>query len=407
MKGQDEMSKWEMVPIPEVVFFQEGPGVRSSQYTSTGVKLLNVANLQDGKVDLSTSNRYVSEEEAYGKYSHFLVDEGDFIIASSGIQVDYFDKKMGFINASHLPLCMNTSTIRFKSLDAKKLGIRYFMHYLKTQQFKNQLRRLITGSAQLNFGPSHLRRMRIPLPPLDIQHQITQALDQVDALVASREQQIVLLNELVKSRFVEMFGFPDYEQKHSTSTKVRTIDELCILLNGYAFKSEDYVDEGIRVVRISNVQNGYIEDKAPKFYPFEALPLIEKFLLQENDLLVSLTGNVGRVGVLGREMLPAALNQRVACLRIKNNSILDLTYLFNYLNQDSFELSCNKASKGVAQKNLSTEWLKKISVFVPDMCAQKQFSSFVDQVDKSKFAIQKSLTELETLKKALMQQYFS
>ena len=78
--------------ITDLLWFQEGPGVRNTQYTTSGVKLLNVANLVDGKVDLSTSDRYISEEEAYGKYKHFLVDSGDFIIASSGIQVDYFEK---------------------------------------------------------------------------------------------------------------------------------------------------------------------------------------------------------------------------------------------------------------------------------------------------------------------------
>ena len=103
------MNKTE-VKIPEMLFFQEGPGVRNTQYTSSGVKLLNVANLVDGKVDLSTSYRYISEDEAYGKYRHFLCDEGDFIVASSGIKVDYIDKKMGFISREMLPLCMNTST---------------------------------------------------------------------------------------------------------------------------------------------------------------------------------------------------------------------------------------------------------------------------------------------------------
>ena len=146
------------VKIQEVLFFQEGPGVRNTQYTTEGVKLLNVSNLVNGKVDLSTSDRYISKEEAYGKYKHFLCDAGDFIVASSGIKVEYIDKKMGFINETMLPLCMNTSTIRFKTLDPERLRIRYFMFYLKSQNFKNQLFRQITGSAQLNYGPSHLKK---------------------------------------------------------------------------------------------------------------------------------------------------------------------------------------------------------------------------------------------------------
>ena len=63
--------------LPDVLWFQEGPGVRKHQYVNEGIKLLNVANLVNGKIDLSTSNRYITKEEAYGKYKHFLADEGD------------------------------------------------------------------------------------------------------------------------------------------------------------------------------------------------------------------------------------------------------------------------------------------------------------------------------------------
>ena len=101
----------------------------------------------------------------------------------------------------------------------------------------------------------------------------------------------------------------------------KKIGEICEIINGFAFKSNKYVPQGIRVIRITNVQNGYIEDKDPKFYPFETTNEIERYLLKEGDLLISLTGNVGRVGRLPISMLPAALNQRVACLRKKDNKI--------------------------------------------------------------------------------------
>ena len=176
------------VNISNVLFFQEGPGVRNTQYTTEGVKLLNVANLVDGKVDLSTSDRYISEDEAYGKYKHFLCDAGDFIIASSGIKVEYIDKKMGFVDESMLPLCMNTSTIRFKVLDDNQLRIRYFMYYLKSQHFKNQLFKQITGSAQLNYGPSHLKKMIMPLINLSKQDEIIACMDKVQSIIEMRQQ---------------------------------------------------------------------------------------------------------------------------------------------------------------------------------------------------------------------------
>ncbi|MBR1493684.1 MAG: restriction endonuclease subunit S, partial [Acidaminococcaceae bacterium] len=191
------------VKFPEVLFFQEGPGVRNTQYTNEGVKLLNVANLVDGSIDLSTSDRYISTSEAFGKYKHFLCDEGDFIVASSGIKVEYIDKKMGFVTKEMLPLCMNTSTIRFKALDKNILNIRYFMYFLKSNDFKQQLARHITGSAQLNYGPSHLKIMTMPLVSIEEQVAIVNKLDITADLLQIRNKQLQKFDDLIKARFVE------------------------------------------------------------------------------------------------------------------------------------------------------------------------------------------------------------
>ena len=77
-------------------------------------------------MNLASTSIFVTEEEAYGKYSHFLADAGDLVVASSGIVVDNFHNKIAFISEEHLPLCMNTSTIRFKSLDRKVLSLDFF-----------------------------------------------------------------------------------------------------------------------------------------------------------------------------------------------------------------------------------------------------------------------------------------
>ena len=98
------------------------------------------------------------------------------------------------------------------------------------------------------------------------------------------------------------------------------IGDICEILNGFAFKSENYVESGIRVIRIANVQKGYIEDSTPVFYPEDSTGL-DKYMLESGDLLMSLTGNVGRVAILAEEFLPAALNQRVACLRMKSDRV--------------------------------------------------------------------------------------
>lgn len=185
--------------------------------------------------------------------------------------------------------------------------------------------------------------------------------------------------------------------------KVR-IGDVCDILNGYAFKSENYVDSGIRIIRISNVQKGYIEDTAPAFYPSDTEGL-DKFMLKKDDLLISLTGNVGRVAVLKEEMLPAALNQRVACLRLKSKKV-SKNYLFHILNSKFFEQQCIMASNGVAQKNMSTEWLKEYEIPLYDQRQQAQIVMLLNAVQSIIASRSQQLQKLDELVKARFVELF-
>ena len=155
------------------------------------------------------------------------------------------------------------------------------------------------------------------------------------------------------------------------------IGDVCEILNGYAFKSDNYVASGIRIIRIANVQKGYIEDNTPAFYALNSDGL-DRYMLKKGDLLMSLTGNVGRVAILEEEFLPAALNQRVACLRLKTNKI-SKKYLFYILNSNYFEQQCILSSKGIAQKNMSTEWLKEYEIPLVSRNRQDRITNILDK----------------------------
>ena len=178
------------------------------------------------------------------------------------------------------------------------------------------------------------------------------------------------------------------------------IGDICDILNGYAFKSDKYVEEGIRIIRIANVQKGYLEDSTPQYYPLEAAPELSKYMLEENDLLMSLTGNVGRVALLTAEMIPAALNQRVACLRIKDYSLIRKDFLYQLLNSDYFEAQCILASKGIAQKNLSTEWLKEYEIPLFTQEEQIAITKELMSIDSLITARREQLAKLDELVKS-------
>ena len=190
---------WNLSLIPKFYWFQEGPGVRKHQFTETGVKLLNGTNIQKSRVDLTTTKTHISEDEAYGGYKHFLADSGDLIIACSGISVDRFDEKIAFLEDHHLPLCMNTSTMRFKVKKDAKASLEFLRYFMMSPLFKNQIRRQITGSAQLNFGPSHVDKCYIALPSYDEQQKIAAVLINADKQIDLLEQQLADLQQEKKA----------------------------------------------------------------------------------------------------------------------------------------------------------------------------------------------------------------
>ena len=363
--------------FPEVLFFQEGPGVRNHQYTTSGVKLLNVSNLRNGKIDLTTSDRYISENEAFNKYSHFLCDPNDFIIASSGIKIDSFDSKMGFIHQSDLPVCMNTSTIRFKVLKKEVLEIRYFMYYLKSIAFKKVLTKVVTGSAQLNFGPSHLKNMSISLPNLDIQKNIVQRLDRVNKLIEIKRKLLFQLDELVKSRFVELFGDVVLNTLNWPLVKLSDIAEYRI---GLTYKPESVSSSGIAVLRSGNIQNSQLcyEDTIYVNSKVES-----KLLLKKHDILMCARNGsqslVGKVALIENDISNTTYGAFMMVISSKY-----YVYLFEYFRSQAFRRLISVGSTTTINQ-ITTRMLNSIVIPLPDMDTINRFVLYHSQINKLKF----------------------
>ena len=195
---------WFPTPLPDICWFQEGPGVRTHQFRNSGVKLLNGTNIVNGEVRLDTTTRHISLAEASGAYKHFLVDAGDILLATSGITIDKLHEKVAIAQFEQLPLCMNTSTVRFK-VYAQKIVDDYLYFFLQSDLFKTQIERQATGSAQLNFGPSHLAKVMLPLPSLeDEQHAIAAALSDVDDLIGVLDTLIIKKRDLKQAAMQQL-----------------------------------------------------------------------------------------------------------------------------------------------------------------------------------------------------------
>lgn len=153
-------ASWCAVPLSDVVFFQEGPGLRKWLFRNHGMPFINIRCISDdGSLDLS-SVQYISEQKANESYQHFFLETDDTVVSSSGTL-----GRMAVVREADLPLMLNTSVIRFRTLDERICATSYMRAFLSSERFLNQILRESQGSAQRNFGPSHLRKVHIPLPP--------------------------------------------------------------------------------------------------------------------------------------------------------------------------------------------------------------------------------------------------
>lgn len=206
---------------------------------------------------------------------------------------------------------------------------------------------------------------------------------------------------------------PDWERPYKLPenwcwTRITVITDI---LNGFAFKSQHYSSAGIRIIRITNVQDGFIQDKKPVYYPLESQKEITPFMLKDGDFLMSLTGNVGRVAIIDASFLPAALNQRVACLRIKSEDSVRKEYIFYFCLQKQFVSDCIKSAKGSAQLNMSTEWLKEYPIPLPPLAEQQRIvdriESLFAKLDEAKEKAQAVVDSFETRKAAILHKAFT
>jgi len=399
-----KQSNWKEVFLPEVVFFQEGPGVRNTQFTETGVKLLNVGNINKGQLNLKATKTHLSQEEAFGKYSHFLVDEGDLLIACSGIVVENFHNKIAFAEKEHLPLCLNTSTMRFRALDDQVIDLNFFKFYLQTRFFKDQLLRLITGSAQLNFGPSHIKKIKLNLPPLPQQQKIAAILDAADALRQNDKALITKYDELTQALFLDMFGDPVSNPK---GWEKKLVEELCLNIVDCVNKTAptvDFVTE-YKMIRTPNVRNHSVNLESTRFVTLDTFRIWNRRLKpQRNDIVFTREAPVGEAGViLSDDQL--MLGQRTMIYRVDESKVNNTYLLFQLMGSD-VQRQISNISMGSTVKHLSVPSCKAFKILVPPIDLQNQFAERVTVIEQQKAIAQASLERSEELFNSLLQKAF-
>ena len=249
-----------------------------------------------------------------------------------------------------------------------------------------------------------LKEVNIPLPNVETQHQIANTLDKVTHTIDICNAILEKLDLLVKSRFIEMFGDP---VSNSMNWNTDVLSKHMNVLGGYAFKSDLFKETGIPVLRIGNINSGCFRPVNMVFWQEDKQ--LDRYKMYAGDLVMSLTGTVGKddygnVCILGTDYDVYYLNQRNAKLELFPS--LDKYYISELLKFEEIKKRLTGISRGVRQANISNKDILNLCVPIPPIDLQTQFAAFVAQTDKSKFEVQQIKEKAETLKKALMQEYF-
>ena len=279
--------------------------------------------------------------------------------------------------------------------DRSKLVPKYLYYFCEKYDFE----RLNTTVTIPSLTKANLLKVEIPLPPLDEQRRIATVLDKVSGLIAKRREQLDKLDELVKARFVEMFGDINLNDK---GWNAQPLGALCTIVRGASPRPiEQYLGGDIPWIKIGDAtddENIYLY--STKEHIIQA-GVKKSRLVKAGSLIFANCGvSLGFARII---TFDGCIHD--GWLAMEDIDIrLDKVFLLQALNQmtDHFR----KIAPSGTQPNLNTAIMKSYMQIIPPMKLQKGFVSFVDQIDKSKLTIQRSLDKLEVLKKALMQQYF-
>lgn len=367
--------------LGDIATYINGYAFKPQDWSDEGIPIIRIQDLTGNSYQ---ANRYNGEYA-----SKYEVNDGDVLIswsASLGVYIWHGEKAV---------LNQHIFKVVF---DKERISKDFFVHQVG----------LILENAASDAHGATMKHLTKPvfdalpfyLPPYEKQCEIAEVLDKVTSLISLRKQQLAKLDELVKVRFVEMFGDPVVNSKR---WPVETIENHIDLLTGFPFDSSGYVSKGVNICGGLIIMPQKIDWSACKHWP--QITGYEDYILRPNDIVIALDrpwiSNGFKIAMVDREHLPALLIQRTARIRAVD---INQHYLMQSLLLGRFDKHCNIT--GSLVPHISPKDIKSYSVMIPPIELQNQFSTFVERVDQQKQTVQQSLEKLELMKKALMQEYF-
>lgn len=379
-------STWNYKKIGDVCTVERGGSPRPIDKYITedenGINWIKIGDTSDSMYITSTAQKIIPEGMKKSRY----VQPGDFLLSNSmSFGRPYILKIDGCIHDGWLVLRDNNNLF----------DKRFLYYYLSSPTTYQKFKSLAVGGVVNNLNSNMVRDVEIPIPSIEEQRNISDILDKIKTLIDNRKQQLQKLDELVKARFVEMFGdkgYPKIAIGELVASKVHSAKKVFAPTDAIKYIDISSIDNK------RNVMTGYME------YVFEKAPSRAQQHIKNGDIVVStVRPNLKNVAITGYAYDNLVASSGFCVLRVEKCLP---SYLMAVVCSDDFTNAMVKVVTGANYPAIKDSDVKSYVIPNPPIELQEQFAAFVEQIDKSKFAVQKALDEAQTLFDSLMQEYF-
>lgn len=374
-----------MAKLGEVATYINGYAFKPQDWSNEGVPIIRIQDLTGNSYQ---TNRYK------GKYEpKYEVNGGDVLIswsASLGVYVWHGEKAV---------LNQHIFKVVF---DKEKLSKDFFVY--QVGMILENAAADVHGATMKHLTKPVFDALPFYLPPYEKQCEIAAVLDKVSSLISLRKEQISKIDELIKARFVEMFGEPNEIWPEVT------ISDVCTNMRtgpfGSALHHDEFVEEGVFVLGIDNAVENKFSYNRMRYITDEKYQELKRYTVYPGDVIITIMGTVGSSAVIPLDMPKAINTKHLACLTPNYEKVNSQFLCSAFQMHPDIRKQLQRQAKGAIMDGLNLTIIKNLKFRLPELKKQAQFAAFVEEVDKQKQNIQQSLDKLELLKKALMQEYF-
>ena len=388
------MKKWKYKKIGDICVVERGGSPRPIDKFITedesGINWIKIGDTSDSMYITKTAQKIIPEGVKKSRY----VKPGDFLLSNS----------MSFGRPYILKIdgCIHDGWLVLRDED-EIFDKRFLYYYLSSKATYEKFQSMAVGGVVNNLNSNMIRRVEVPIPDMTEQSNIADLLDKLKKIVDSRKKELTLLDDLIRARFVEVFG----NENNSKHWKIVNVEDVANVQVGVVIKPAQYytdAENGVKTFRSLNIGSGFIKDSEWVYFTKEGHQKNSKSILKENDLLIVRSGAPGTACVVTKEYVGCnAIDIIIARPDFKK---VNPYYLCTYTNMPHGKKQIEEGTGGAAQQHFNVGKYNKLKLMLPPKELQDNFIEFVNHVNKSKVKVQKALDETQKLFDSLMQQYF-